>query len=166
MAVTDAVASVFAAELIAAYPEAKVVLNYRRDLDAWSVVINEFCYIPGKIEITTALGEDLVPLWLVAEMKDLLELFRHQSAMTTLVRNNSNTLLLLLSCLGRECFWAWHVYVRFMWPGLFRALDGNLETGVARNGKWVYRGKWIPETRVLSLLSHPPVFLLFFFQLF
>lgn len=61
--------------------------------------------------------------------------------MTTLVRNNSNLFLLLLSCLGRDCFWAWHVYVRFMWPGLFRALDGNLETGVARNGKWVYRGK-------------------------
>lgn len=38
VAVTDAVASVFAAELIVAYPEAKVVLNYRRDLDAWSVI--------------------------------------------------------------------------------------------------------------------------------
>ncbi|KAG6353260.1 hypothetical protein INS49_007559 [Diaporthe citri] len=98
VAVTDAAASVFAAELIAAYPEAKVVLNYRRDLDAW-----------------------------------------HESAMATLVRNNSNLLLLVLSCLGRELFWSWHVYVRFMWPGLFRALDGNLETGVARNGKWVYR---------------------------
>ncbi|KAI5362133.1 hypothetical protein Slin15195_G057850 [Septoria linicola] len=35
VAVTDAAASVFAAELIAAYPEALVVLNYRRDLDAW-----------------------------------------------------------------------------------------------------------------------------------
>ena len=35
MAVTDAPGSVFAAELIAAYPEAKVVLNVRRDLDAW-----------------------------------------------------------------------------------------------------------------------------------
>lgn len=35
VAVTDAAGSVFAAELIAAYPEAKVVLNYRKDLDAW-----------------------------------------------------------------------------------------------------------------------------------
>ena len=34
-AVTDAAASVFAAEMIAAYPEAKVILNLRRDLDAW-----------------------------------------------------------------------------------------------------------------------------------
>lgn len=34
VAVTD-VASGFAAELIAAYPNAKVVLNYRKDLDAW-----------------------------------------------------------------------------------------------------------------------------------
>lgn len=35
VAVTDAAASVFAAEMIAAYPTAKVVLNRRRDLDAW-----------------------------------------------------------------------------------------------------------------------------------
>lgn len=42
VAVTDAAASVFAAELIAAYPEAKVVLNYRKDLDAWSVFSDEF----------------------------------------------------------------------------------------------------------------------------
>jgi hypothetical protein len=35
VAVTDAAASVFAAEMIEAYPEAKVVLNVRRDLDAW-----------------------------------------------------------------------------------------------------------------------------------
>lgn len=34
-AVTDAAASCFAAEMIRAYPEAKVVLNVRRDLDAW-----------------------------------------------------------------------------------------------------------------------------------
>ncbi|KAG9496089.1 hypothetical protein J7337_012665 [Fusarium musae] len=35
VAVTDAAASVVAAELIAAYPDAKVVLDYRKDLDAW-----------------------------------------------------------------------------------------------------------------------------------
>lgn len=35
VAVTDAAASCFAAEMIAAYPEAKVVLNVRRDQDAW-----------------------------------------------------------------------------------------------------------------------------------
>ncbi|CAH0043221.1 unnamed protein product [Clonostachys rhizophaga] len=34
-AVTDAAGSVFAAELIEAYPDAKVVLNIRRDEDAW-----------------------------------------------------------------------------------------------------------------------------------
>lgn len=34
VAVTDAPASVFAAEIIAAYPKAKVILNTRRDLDA------------------------------------------------------------------------------------------------------------------------------------
>lgn len=35
VAVTDAPAAAFAAEMIAAYPEAKVILNVRRDLDAW-----------------------------------------------------------------------------------------------------------------------------------
>jgi hypothetical protein len=34
-AVTDAAGSCFAAELIAAYPEANVILNVRRGLDAW-----------------------------------------------------------------------------------------------------------------------------------
>ncbi|KAK7419644.1 hypothetical protein QQX98_003235 [Neonectria punicea] len=98
VAVTDAAASVFAAELIAAYPDAKVVLNYRKDLDAW-----------------------------------------HRSATTTILRSNGHWALFALSCLSRDGFWAWHVFVRFMWPGLFRALDGNIETGIARNGKWVYK---------------------------
>lgn len=89
----------FAAELIAAYPDAKVVLNYRRDLDAW-----------------------------------------HESAVKTLVSVHENWALYVLSCLGKVPFWGWHVYERFMWPGLFRALDGNIETGIARNGKWVYKG--------------------------
>lgn len=35
VAVTDAVASVFASDLIRVYPEAKVILNGRRDMDAW-----------------------------------------------------------------------------------------------------------------------------------
>lgn len=35
VAVTDTAASMFAVELIDAYPEAKIVLNMRRDLDAW-----------------------------------------------------------------------------------------------------------------------------------
>lgn len=97
---TDAAGSVFAAELIGAYPDAKVILNQRKDLDAW-----------------------------------------HHSATNTLMRSNGHWPLSILSFLSRECFWAWHVFVRFMWPGPFRALDGNIETGMARNGKWVYRGE-------------------------
>lgn len=100
VAVADAAGSVFAAELIGAYPDAKVILNHRKDLDAW-----------------------------------------HRSATTTLMRSNGHWPLLMLSFLDAECFWAWHVFVRFMWPGLFRALDGNIETGMARNGKWVHRGE-------------------------
>lgn len=40
-AVVDATGSVFAAELIAAYPEAKVILNTRKDMDAWMRSMNE-----------------------------------------------------------------------------------------------------------------------------
>ncbi|KAK7432947.1 hypothetical protein QQZ08_000418 [Neonectria magnoliae] len=98
VAVTDAAASVFAAELIAAYPEAKVVLNCRKDLDAW-----------------------------------------HRSATTTILRSNGHWAVFALSCLSYDGFWAWHVFVRFMWPGLFPALDGNIKMGIARNGKWVYK---------------------------
>ncbi|KAK4189406.1 hypothetical protein QBC35DRAFT_146685 [Podospora australis] len=98
VAVTDAAASVFAAELITAYPDAKVILNYRKDVEAW-----------------------------------------HRSVTTTLVRAQHQWLLFFMSCLHSDCFWAWHVFVRFMWPGLFRALDGNIETGVCRNGRWVAR---------------------------
>jgi hypothetical protein len=35
VAVTDAASSVLAVEMIAAYPDAKVVLNMRKDLDKW-----------------------------------------------------------------------------------------------------------------------------------
>lgn len=106
VAVTDAAASVFAAELIGAYPDAKVVLNHRLgDLDAW-----------------------------------------HRSVVSTIVRSNHHRFFFspfwVLSFLSRDCFWAWHVFVRLMWPGLFRALDGNIETGMARNGKWVHRGEF------------------------
>jgi hypothetical protein len=38
VAVTDAASSVFAVEMIEAYPDAKVVLNVRRDLDRWHEV--------------------------------------------------------------------------------------------------------------------------------
>jgi hypothetical protein len=78
-----------------------VVLNYRRDVDAW-----------------------------------------HKSASNTLARAQHHWPLFLLSCLDKECFWSWHLYVRFMWPGLFRAIDGNIETGIARCGKWAARGEY------------------------
>ncbi|KAI8653689.1 hypothetical protein LRP88_00574 [Fusarium phalaenopsidis] len=97
-AVTDAAGSVFAAELIEAYPNAKVVLNYRKDLDAW-----------------------------------------HRSASKTLANVKHNWVLWILSFLSRQGFWAWHVYLDFMWSGIFRGLDNDIETGVARNGKWVYK---------------------------
>ena len=42
VAVTDAAANCFAPELIAAYPDAKVILNTRKSVDAWhsSVLTN------------------------------------------------------------------------------------------------------------------------------
>ncbi|EMR65244.1 hypothetical protein UCREL1_7776 [Eutypa lata UCREL1] len=102
VAVTDAVGSVFAAELIAAYPDAKVILNQRDDIDAWH---RSLVNANARVFLSW-------PVFLVFGA---------------------------LSWLSPDCFWAWQVYVRFMWPGLFRALDGNIATGMERNGKWVYR---------------------------
>ncbi|KAI1360434.1 hypothetical protein F5Y08DRAFT_348746 [Xylaria arbuscula] len=84
VAVTEAVGSVFAAELIAAYPNAK-------------------------------------------------------SMISTIAQADSHWPLFLLSCLGCECFWAWHSHIRFTYPGLFRALDANIKTGFVRNYEWVYK---------------------------
>ncbi|AEO71876.1 uncharacterized protein THITE_2148457 [Thermothielavioides terrestris NRRL 8126] len=96
VAVTDAAASVFAAEMIAAYPEAKVVLNMRRDLDAWE-----------------------------------------RSLRNTLVHANESWGFWIASWLDRECFWAWHVYERFLWPLLFRAPDGDMARAIRGNARWI-----------------------------
>lgn len=108
-AVTDAAASCFAAELIAAYPDAKVVLNMRADADAW-----------------------------------------HRSLVATLVRANESWAFWLASWLDRECFWAWHVYERFLWPMLFRAPDGDMGKAVRRNARWVAVGEFHCPALVLS----------------
>jgi hypothetical protein len=100
VAVTDAAASVFAAEMIAAYPEAKVVLNMRRDLDSWE-----------------------------------------RSLENTLVHANESWGFWIASWLDRECFWAWHVYERFLWPLLFRAPDGGMKAAIRGNARWIQRGK-------------------------
>jgi CubicO group peptidase (beta-lactamase class C family) len=103
VAVTDAAASVFAAEMIAAYPEAKVVLNMRRDLDSWE-----------------------------------------RSLENTLVHANESWGFWIASWLDRECFWAWHVYERFLWPLLFRAPDGGMKAAIRGNARWIQRGELPP----------------------
>ncbi|OAA65324.1 hypothetical protein SPI_02111 [Niveomyces insectorum RCEF 264] len=115
VAVTDAAASCFATEMIAAYPDAKVVLNVRRDSAAW-----------------------------------------HRSVQKTLVRANRSWAFYLGSFFNRECFWAWHVYERFLWPLLFRAPDGRMAEAIRRNGKLVYREHcnmirgMVPKDRLLE----------------
>jgi hypothetical protein len=115
VAVTDTASSVFAAEMITAYPDAKVILNQRSSIDDW-----------------------------------------HDSITNTIARADGHWPLFILSCLSRECFWGWQSHVRFMYPGMFRALDGNIKTGIARNGKWVYKEHYnmvrglVPEERRLE----------------
>ncbi|CAG9953277.1 unnamed protein product [Clonostachys rosea f. rosea IK726] len=115
VAVADAPASVFAAELIQAYPEAKIILNHRKDIDAW-----------------------------------------HKSLMGTLARGPTLWTFWILACLDKECFWNWQCYLGYMWPGLFRAIDGKVETGMLRNAKWVYRAHYamvrgmVPKDRLLE----------------
>ncbi|KAK0634394.1 P-loop containing nucleoside triphosphate hydrolase protein [Bombardia bombarda] len=115
VAVTDAAASVFAAEMVRAYPEAKVVLNMRRDVDGW----------------VESLGR-------------------------TLVRANESWGFWVASWLDRECFWAWHVYERFMWPLLFRA--GGVEHSSMIRGlvpkerllEWYIEDGWEPLCKFLG----------------
>jgi hypothetical protein len=112
VAVTDAAASVFAAEMIAAYPEAKVVLNMRRDLDGWERSLN-----------------------------------------STLVHANESWGFWIASWLDRECFWAWHVYERFLWPLLFRAPDGDMKRAIRGNARWVQRGEYLILSASICFLS-------------
>lgn len=98
MAVTDAAGSCFAAELIKAYPDAKVILNKRSDLDKWHASAD----------------------------KNLGGVFRNRT-------------FWIMSWFSKGFFWPWHVYERLMWAGLFRCLDGRLDTGITRSGKWIYR---------------------------
>jgi hypothetical protein len=107
VAVTDAAASVFAADLIRAYPEAKVVLNMRRDTEAWE-----------------------------------------KSLKNTLVHANESWAWWIASWFDRECFWAWHVYERFLWPLLFRAPDGDMARAIAANARWVKEGELMNSSPV------------------
>ncbi|KAK0672080.1 hypothetical protein QBC41DRAFT_353784 [Cercophora samala] len=64
--------------------------------------------------------------------------------------------LWLLSWVSAPAFWRWHVYVRFIFPGLFRCLDGNVERGIKGNGGWVAREHYamvrglVPKERLLE----------------
>jgi hypothetical protein len=98
VAVADAPASCFAAELIEAYPDAKVILNYRKDIDAW-----------------------------------------HRSVIGTLAEGHAKWIFGFLATFDKECFWSWHLYLHYLWSGLFRSLDGKTDTGMKRLGKWAYR---------------------------
>ncbi|KAK3493513.1 hypothetical protein B0T13DRAFT_490234 [Neurospora crassa] len=104
-AVTDAPASVFGAELIAAYPEAKVVLNMRRDEDKWQ-----------------------------------------ESLVRTIIKANESWGFWIASWLNRECFWAWHVYERLLWPSLFRCVGGYGELGRV----WYVEDGWKPLCQFLG----------------
>ena len=101
VAVTDAPASVFASEMIRAYPDAKVILNTNNDLNRW-----------------------------------------HQSAVKNIVGVNRNWMFWVMSWTSKDLFWAWNMWERMLWPGLFRCMGHpgrNLDIGITRNGKWIYR---------------------------
>ena len=102
-ALVDAPGSVFAAELIRAYPDAKVVLNAREDREAW--------------------------------MRSMRE---------SLMAVHQNWGFWFFSWFTPGLFWAWNVYERYLWPGMFRHLDSRRRHDVATEqmGKWVYEGSF------------------------
>ncbi|KAL2211270.1 hypothetical protein CC79DRAFT_1317424 [Sarocladium strictum] len=100
-ALVDAAGSVFAAELINAYPEAKVVLNVRDDKEAW--------------------------------MRSMKE---------SVIAVNYNWSFYFFSWFHPGLFWAWNVYERYLWPGMWRNFESRQGhgTATAAMGKWVYEG--------------------------
>lgn len=54
-----------------------------------------------------------------------------------LMRSYGHWPLLIFSSLSRDGYWAWYVFELLVWPGLFRGVDGNVQTGMTRCGKWV-----------------------------
>lgn len=43
----------------------------------------------------------------------------------------------ILTFLSREFCQGWHVSIYSTWPGTFRALDGDIEAGMAKRVNWV-----------------------------
>ncbi|KAK3491224.1 uncharacterized protein B0T23DRAFT_179145 [Neurospora hispaniola] len=67
-----------------------------------------------------------------------------KSLVKTIIKANESWGFWIASWLDRECFWASHVYERFLWPSLFRCVGGYGELGrVVRGGggMWVWRGE-------------------------
>ena len=132
VAVTDAAANCFAAELIAAYPDAKVVLNTRRDIDTWhaSVMSN-----------IVAVNEDWFKwfLWYITPPLDV------------------ELLLRFISWFNADLWWQWHVHQRILWPALFRCSDYRfLRSGVEPFGRTIHNQhsamirKLVPHDRLLE----------------
>lgn len=64
VAVTDAAASCFAAEMIAAYPDAKVVLNRRKDIDAWyRSAVKHIAYVEESWPLYLVTGLTRLGFW-------------------------------------------------------------------------------------------------------
>lgn len=96
-ALVDALASCFAQDLIKAYPDAKVVLNLRGDIDAWQ-----------------------------------------RSATINIAAGSVTPAFMYLHWFDRELWWMWHVYIRVLWKGLFQCFDGQLMSGIGKNGWRIY----------------------------
>lgn len=62
----------------------------------------------------------------------------HRSAITNLVGANERWGVWLMSWLGAELFWMWHVYERILWYALFQCTDGTLRSGVEGKGKRIH----------------------------
>ncbi|KAK3990710.1 hypothetical protein QBC44DRAFT_394014 [Cladorrhinum sp. PSN332] len=63
-----------------------------------------------------------------------------KSLVNTIVKANESWPFWIASWLDQECFWAWHVYERFLWPQLFRVGPGeSLRDGVEKRAGLVAR---------------------------
>ncbi|KAL3455770.1 hypothetical protein BJX64DRAFT_294729 [Aspergillus heterothallicus] len=98
-AIIDSAASIFCPEIVAAYPDAQIILNSRADLAAWQ-----------------------------------------RSVVRTIVPLQESWFLWIMRWFSAEMWWLWHFYLKYGYPGLFRAGDNwGVRAAVVGKGKWVYQ---------------------------
>lgn len=141
VAVTDAPAACFAPELIEAYPDAKVVLNLRRDLDAWqrSVLKNiaQACLESWPVWLLSRFNTELFWVYTLYAQYLWPRLFRCVGLSST-AEITSNARSIYRGKLGKRSFLGWFAQSFYCVPLSFTFVDSR-PGHLARS---YFQGRW------------------------